>query len=61
MLRFGYRVEELQSDEDGEPGPKDPLVGRRFGGYQVFKKVGQSALADTYWADRIGSHGRRQR
>ena len=59
MLRFGYRVEELQSDEDSEPGPKDPLVGRRFGGYQVFKKVGQSAVADTYWADRIGSHGRR--
>jgi serine/threonine-protein kinase len=60
MLRLGYRVEELQSDENDESGPKDPLVGTKFGAYQVFKKIAKSALADTYLAHGIASRGRRK-
>jgi serine/threonine-protein kinase len=63
MLGRGYRVDELESelesDAGGEPGPQDPLVGKRFGAYHVFKKVGGNALADTYWADWLGNRGRR--
>jgi serine/threonine-protein kinase len=60
MLRLGYRVEELQSDGNDDSGPKDPLVGTRFGAYQVFKKVAKSALADTYLAYGLASRGRRK-
>jgi serine/threonine protein kinase len=60
MLRLGYRVEELQSDGNDESGPKDPLVGTKFGAYQVFKSVAKSALADTYLAYGLASRGRRK-
>jgi serine/threonine-protein kinase len=60
MLRLGYRVEELQSDENDESGSKDPFVGTRFGQYQVFKKVAASALADAYSAYGVAGRGRRK-
>jgi serine/threonine-protein kinase len=60
MLRLGYRVEELQSDENDESGSKDPFVGTRFGPYQIFKKVAKCALADAYSAYGISGRGRRR-
>jgi serine/threonine protein kinase len=56
MLRLGNRVEEFQS----ESGPKDPLVGTRFGTYQIFKKVAESALADAYLAYALAGRGRKR-
>jgi serine/threonine-protein kinase len=62
MLRLGYRVDEFQSDANGEVNdePKDPLVGTRFGSYQIFKKVARCALADAYLAYALASRGRKR-